>query len=363
VGHSLTIGSPDGTAWTYLATTDGIVVTPGASGGARVVLEADAFDDLVTERWSIFGLLYPGRVTVAAGSFEHVSAWEPVLQHLWFDRPLYDGDAIAALVDGDGAPLDLHRTFTLADDDTEVGHFLRTAGYVVLRGVFSTTEIAALDLEERRLRALARPDDHRSWWATDSSGHEVCCRLTYTGDRSELFAGLSRDPRLVRIASWSDDRLVAMPDRIDGTSVVIKNPDVVQGLSDLPWHRDCGMGGHQVLCPSINIGIQLDRANAANGQLAFLAGSHRHTNVGADIAQHPDWPVVAVDAEPGDVTVHFAHLLHVAPPPTAPDAHRRASYVSFNNPRVLEVIPPGQGYNDVVFSQGDGHVRNVDELT
>jgi hypothetical protein len=37
--------------------------------------------------------------------------------------------------------------------------------------------------------------------------------------------------------------------------------------------------------------------------------------------------------------------------------------VSFNNPRVLEVIPPGQGYNDVVFSQGDGHVRNVDELT
>jgi hypothetical protein len=362
-GRSLTIELTAGAAWTYRAEADRVTVEPGASGSVRVLLDADAFADLVTERWSVFGLLYPGRVTVAAGTFEQFSAWEPVLQNLWFERPLYDEMAIAALVDVRGDALDLHRSFTLDDDDAEIGHFLRTAGFVVLRSVFSPDEIAELDAEERRMRAAARPDDRRSWWATDAAGNAVCCRLTYTGDRSEAFARLSTDPRMERIASWSDDQLVPVPDRLDGTSVVIKNPDVVQGLSDLPWHRDCGMGGHPVLCPGLNIGIQFDRADAANGQLAFLAGSHRHTNLPSDIAEHPEWPVVAVEAEPGDVTVHFAHVLHVAPPPTAPDAHRRASYVGFSNPTVLEVIAPGQGYNDVVFSHGDGRVRNVDELS
>lgn len=344
-------------AFTYRSEGGAVSISEGAAGADTVVeLDVAAFDDLVSERWTIFGLLYPGRLRIAHGSFEQLASWEAALTNLWFDRPIYGNDLDDVLA------LDLDASFTLSDTDADIKRFLHTAGFVVLRDVFSPDEIDAFDAEVRRLRAQATKDDNRSWWATNGQGDEVCCRLTYVSERSPLFANLHEDPRFQRIASWHDAPLRPSPDRLDGHSVVIKNSDVVAGLSDLPWHRDCGMGGHPVLCPSLLSGIQLDHADAANGQLMFLAGSHRHTNRIDAIAQHPEWPTVAVEARPGDVTVHYAHVLHVAPPPTAADAGRRTLYVSFNNPAVFDVIPPGRGYNDVVFSQGDGRVRSPDEL-
>lgn len=362
VGRSLAFRLPEGRAYTYRTRAGGVDVQPGADASAVVDLDDEAFADLATERCTIFGLLYPGRLQVASGSFDEVAAWEAALANLWFGRPIYDHAAID-LRDRDGRPLDLGASFSLGDvDDADAAHFLHTAGFAVLRGVFTRDEIAAFDEEVRRLHAAASPDDHRSWWATDRAGNEVCCRLTYANERSELIAALQDDPRLTHIASWHGAPLRTAHDRLDGYSVVMKNSDVVHGLSDLPWHRDCGMGGHPVLCPSVLIGIQLDRADAANGQLCFLAGSHHHTNRIDDVGRHPEWPVVPIDAEPGDVTVHYAHVMHAAPPPAAADAQRRTIYVSFNNPAVFDVVPRGRGYNDVVFSRGDGRVLAPTEI-
>ena len=356
-GRSLAFRVDDGRAYTYRAGDGHVTVEAGCDDADAIAeLDAAAFDDLVNERWTIFGLLYPGRMRVSRGSFDDVASWEAALTNLWFGRPIYDG------APDDLADLELSRSFRVGDDEAEIVHFLRTAGFVVLRGVYSSDEIAAFDAEVRRLRAIARPDDNKSWWATNADGSEVCCRLTYTNERSALLATLHEDDRLRRIAGWHDGALESLPDRLDGHSVVIKNSAVVSGLSDLPWHRDCGMGGHQVLCPTLSVGIQLDRADAVNGQLWYLAGSHRHTNRISEVDRHPDWPVVRVEADPGDVTVHYAHVLHVAPPPMGSDAHRRTMYVTFNNPAVPDVIPPGKGYNDVVFSQGDGRVRAPAEL-
>jgi hypothetical protein len=344
-------------AYTYRTRGGAVRIDQGTAGATTVVeLDERAFDDLVAERCTIFGLLYPGRLRVVHGTFDQLADWEAALTNLWFDRPIYGGDA------GTLHGLELDASFRLSDDDVDIARFLETAGFVVLRGVFSEDEIAALDAEAMRLRAAATPDDNRSWWATNGGGDEVCCRLTYVSQRSDLVAELHEDPRLQRMASWHGAPLRPSPDRLDGYSIVIKNGDVVSGLSDLPWHRDCGLGGHPVLCPSLLIGIQLDRADAANGQLVFLAGSHRHTNRIDEVDRHPDWPIVAVDAEPGDVTVHYSHVLHAAPPPTSAGASRRTLYVSFNNPAVFDVVPPGSGYNDVVFSQGDGRVKAPAEI-
>jgi ectoine hydroxylase-related dioxygenase (phytanoyl-CoA dioxygenase family) len=357
-GRSLAFRLDDGRAYTYRATGRGMVVQPGAEGADAIAeLDPVAFDDLVNERWTIFGLLYPGRMQVAQGSFDDVVSWEAALANLWFGRPIYDGAS------DDVKALDLGRTFRLGeDDDAELAHFLRVAGFLVLRNVYSAAEIAAIDAEVRRLQAIATPTDNKSWWATNARGDEVCCRLTYTNERSSLLATLHEDERLRRIASLHGEPLEALPDRLDGHGVVIKNSDVVQGLSDLPWHRDCGMGGHPTLCPSLGIGVQLDRADADNGQLWYLAGSHNHTNRIAEVDRHPEWPIVRVEADPGDVTVHYSHLMHVAPPPTGAHAHRRTLYVTFNNLGVRDVVPPGKGYNDVVFSQGDGRVRAPAEI-
>ena len=210
------------------------------------------------------------------------------------------------------------------------------------------------------MRSEASPEDGRSWWATGADGGDVCCRVTYMADRSPAIAALADDERLRRLAALTGLDLLPVPDRNDGISVVVKNPAVTAGLSDLPWHRDCGLGGHALLCPGLNIGVQLDRADAANGQLWFLPGSHRHGGPLGD-PWADGYPTVAIDAEPGDVTVHFGHVLHAAPPPSAPDAGRRAVYVGFSRPELFEAIPAGKAYNDVIYADGDGRIRNVAE--
>jgi hypothetical protein len=70
---------------------------------------------------------------------------------------------------------------------------------------------------------------------------------------------------------------------------------------------------------------------------------------------------VAVDTRPGDVTVHYGHLLHAAPPPTGDGPGRRALYVSYVRPATIEYIGPGHGYNDVLFER-DGSVHSVEEV-
>ena len=144
---------------------------------------------------------------------------------------------------------------------------------------------------------------------------------------------------------------------------MIKVPGATGGLVDLPWHRDCGMGGHPVKCPMLNVGIQLDSATAESGQLQMIPGSHMGTSrlPGADAVA--GLPITPISTEPGDVTVHFGHTLHAAPPPTDPDASgRKALYLSFVPPITFEMVGPGEGYNDLLFTRQDGHVQHVDEL-
>ena len=317
------------------------MVTVEVPGGTLVELSEEAWDDFRHERRTAFGLLYGGQLAVKAGRFEAFADWELELRREWEGRPVYDDSAAAAV-----AGLDLRRSFTLADPDDEMQAFLHAAGFLHVRGVYSLAEIEELRSAVEARKELARPDDGRSWWATNRRGEQVCCRLIYLAQQSPALAGVSHDERLARLAALSGEALRPADDRIDGLNTVIKNGEVVDGLSDLPWHQDCGMGGHPVLCPGLNVGIQLDAADAANGQLHFLAGSHHHS-VGHTIRD--DWPVVAVDTEPGDATVHFGHVAHAAPPPTSPDAGRRAMYVTFVRDALFDAIPPGKGYNDVVL--------------
>jgi len=315
----------------------------GTAPDAVVELDAQAWADFREERRSAFGLLYAGMLSFSSGRFEDLAAWEPELRRQWHGRPTYDDAAVTAMAD-----VDLRRSYTLDDSDADMRDFLQTAGFLHVRHVFAANEIAAMRDEVERLKATASPDDGQSWFAKNREGEQVCCRLIYLAQRSAELATVPDDPRLRRLAALSGEELRPTVDRLDGVSVVIKNPDVVEGLSDLPWHQDCGLGGHPVLCPSLNIGIQLDVASADNGQLRFLAGSHRHT-IPVDCFSRDDLPIVSIDTEPGDVTVHFGHVSHEAPPPQDPAAGRRALYVGFATDRLFDAVPEGAGYNDVLL--------------
>jgi hypothetical protein len=345
---------PDGRAWTF-EPADGDIAVREGDGTAATVVELDeaAWSDFVHEAHTSFGLLYAGALTFSRGDFGGLDRWEPALRAVFHGRPLYDAGAVA--------DVELARSFTPADDPAAIADFLRRTGFVHVRGVFRPEEVELVSAEVEALRRRARIDDRRSWWAKDADGRDVCCRLIYASLHSAVLGRLAGDDRLRQLADLSGTPLVPVVDRLDGVSVVIKNPAVVEGLSDLPWHRDCGLGGHPVLCPALNIGIQLDRADAENGQLHFLAGSHLSS--GAPPAPGDgSLPILAVDAEPGDVTVHFGHVFHAAPPPLSPTAGRRALYVGFVAPPLFDVIGEQQGYNDVLFTeQPDGRVASVEE--
>jgi hypothetical protein len=121
--------------------------------------------------------------------------------------------------------------------------------------------------------------------------------------------------------------------------VFIQNANVVKGNGDLGWHVDDGIGGHPVMCPLIQAGIQLDPASAANGQLLVLAGSHRYTKHWHVWGDEGNLPVVALDTEPGDVTLHYGDIMHTTPPPTALNAVAALSTTSSPYPTPSTTSP------------------------
>jgi Phytanoyl-CoA dioxygenase (PhyH) len=353
----------DGRAYTYVPSGRTFAVEEGSDGADTVAtLPEVEWHDFVWELRSAFACFYAARLSLT-GNFGQLVRWEPPLRVALDGQAVYDLDDPPPVLDAVGEAIDLSASFTFADEDSAVADFLDRTGFVHLREVLDAAEVEALRAEVDAAVGRARPDDHRSWW-TVVDGQEVCCRVNYLNDHSPLVAGLGDDERFGRIAALGRADLRDARDRLDGNGVVIKVPGAAEGLADLPWHRDCGMGGHPVKCPMLNVGIQLDAATPESGQLEMIAGSHRGTSRLPRPKEAAGLPVVRLDTEPGDVTVHFGHTLHAAPPPSrGAGPGRRALYLSFVPPRTFEMVGPGQGYNDVLFTRDEGRVRHVDQLT
>lgn len=340
----------DGRGARFTPTADGLRIDAAVDAPIIAQLDAAAWRDFIDEIATAAGLVYGGRVRFAAGGHTDFERWEPALRALASGRPIFDPDGVS-LRDRNGDGLDVQRAFTADAPVAELRHFLHEAGFALVRGVFAADEIARLaEIVERR-QAHAAPGDGGSWWATCRDGSRVVCRLIYLGRDEPVIAALGDDPRIRRLLALVGEPLRVVADRSDGHSVVIKHPDVAEGLADLPWHRDCGLGGHPITCPAINIGIQLDAATAASGQLWFAPGTHRASCHRGDLARAR---TVAVDTEPGDCTVHFGDVMHAAPPPSAPGRGRRALYLSCLPARAFAHIPAGRSYNDTILARVGG---------
>lgn len=335
-------------AWTYRIEDGRVAVEPGRTDGASAVSMSEA-------AWSDFAQFIRSAPALAIGGelefdgdggFKLLAKWEPALRAVYLGIPIYD-PATADLADRNGDPLDLGRRFTLDDTDDELAWFLDHVGFLHVQGVFSVAEIEALNAEVDRLAAMAQPHDGRSWWAEDAAGHDVLCRLVYPNLGSDLIDGIEEDPRLRRLVDLLHPELRAAPDRMEGHSILIKAPGELKGLANIPWHQDCGLGGHPITCPSVAIGIQLTAANAEVGHLEAIAGSHGQTcRYGLD-RNFADVPHVAVDTEAGDVTVHIADLMHASPRPTGA-GNRRVLYVTYYPPTLFDQVGPGEAINDLV---------------
>jgi hypothetical protein len=306
----LTFRIPDDTTYTWGNSSRGVWVEEGDTGDSTVVeLSERTFSECVDELLTASGAERTGRARVTRGGLPGWQRWEPALQSLLSGREIYGPAVWQTLVDGDGAALDLHRAFSVDDDLVEMGHFLAVAGYLHIKSVFTPEEIGRWQSEVEHARAHTSPGDPFSWWSVNSEGAEVVTRINYLGRYSTVLEELSFDERLAHYARLAGPDLRVCHDRLDGPMVFIKNSNVVKGNGDLGWHTDDGLGGHPVMCPLVQAGIQLDH----------------------------------------DTT----------PPPTADRAGRRALYYKFAEPKTFEWIPSACHYNDALFrADPEGRVAN-----
>jgi hypothetical protein len=355
----------DGRAYTFVPHDGTIAVRPGADGASTVVsLPERDWQAFATERWTRYGLLYNGDMSFAAGEFADLCRWEPALRALFHGRPVYDPQQIQ-FVDRRGVPLDLTRSFTLDDDHADIAHFVQTTGYLHLRHVFTADEVAALRTEVDTIVGRAKPDDIHSWWTRTPEGEPTVCNLKYGAVGSAVVTDLHDDPRLRTIVGFAGEAdLAPLLDRNEGTKIVVKNPGATEGLTDLPLHTDCGMGFHPIFCPTVLVGVQLEPGNARTGQMFMTAGSHRTTTPDGAIVDTTTWPIVPLETEPGDCTVHFGHTLHGAPPPSGEllphENPRRTIYAAYAPPSIFAALAPMEDLV-AVMQPDDGVTTTVEE--
>jgi ectoine hydroxylase-related dioxygenase (phytanoyl-CoA dioxygenase family) len=349
---------PTGEAFTYVPRPGGVEVREG-DADARTVIEIthEDWSNVVHDLDSAPGLLYAGRVRCLRGNALRFVRWEPGLRAMFHGRPIFR-ESDAQLRDHRGAPLDPSRSFTLRDDDAEMRHFLREAGYLLVRRVFTPAEVDAFRRCGDALRAQAREGDKLSWWAKNQQGESILCRVTHAGRLPEL-RKLYTDPRLERLRRISHHELVrrGQSDE-DGISLLIKNPGIAEGLSDLPWHRDCGMGGHASMCPVLVASIYLWPSRPETGELRVLPGSHE-ASCGFAEATDPDAPRgISLAADAGDVSLHYGDIMHAAPPPTGGGPYRQCLLLGWARPDAFN-HRGYKSYNDALLSRDDGQVEHL----
>ena len=324
---------------TYAVSGDEVTESATADGDTVVVLARQDWRDLLDQVRTPVGLLLAGALRFEKGEFGALAAWDRVLRYLHNGVPPYSPDR------ADLHGRDPRAALTLADSDDELRAQLTTMGFLLVKGVFTAAEMATANAEVDRLAAAATPGDDQSWFVETDEGQRLC-RLVYATQRSDALRVLEEDPRLARLGRLLDPSLRPAPDRMEGSAVLLKVPGTTRGLSNIPWHQDCGTGGHAIFCPSVSLGIQLTGSSPETGNLLVVPGSHGQTLPYQWRAQD-GVPVVEVDTEPGDVTVHIQDVMHASPQPTA-QGGRRTMYVTYYPATLWDRIGPGEAYNDLV---------------
>ena len=315
-----------GTAFTLRVEGRRLVCEPGLEAAGIVArLAVDALSDLVQDYQSTMGLMMTARVQVMRGEATDWLTWEPVLRALLDGRRVYEtGDV--TFRDLEGQPLDLDRRFTVHDDREEMAHFLAEAGFLHVRGVFEEDEMAAVGRDVDHFISLARKDDGDSWWAEDALGNTQAVRVLDFYDKSAALRELVHSDRYQWIGDLTGDGHFYRR----GAEGLVKPLGIVKGLSDLPWHKDCGQGRHSYMCNALTCGISVTGADRVSGALGVVPGSHR-----ANVMMPGRDPVMDLEARmletrTGDVTIHCSDTLHRAHPPT--ERPRKVVYSGFRLP-------------------------------
>lgn len=293
--------------------------------GVVAEMAADALSDLVQDAQSTMGLAMTARVKLTAGNINSWIGWEPALRALLDGRRVHETGDIT-FVDLDGGALDLDRAFTVDDDREEMRNFLEQAGFLHIGNVFDEAEMAELGADIDEWIARATPDDGESWWATDEHGVSQAVRVLFFWEKSATLRELVASDRYQWIGTLTGDG----HQHKGGGEGLVKPLGIVRGLSDLPWHKDCGQGRHSYICNSLTCGISVTGADRVSGALGVIPGSHRANTMATGRDPELDLRPRMLETQTGDVTVHCSDTLHRAHPPV--ERPRKVVYSGFGLP-------------------------------
>ena len=341
-------------SFTYRWDEGQLNIQPGCDQAEVFVrLASGDWQDLVGDLESIPGILYGDRVLEHRGDLMGLIRWEPALRTLYTGRPIYDPRSFV-LQAADEVCLNPVTAFALDSETETMRKFLNAAGYLLVKDVFQEAELAQFRRAAEEIAEAAQEGDQQSWWGKNAEGQAVLSRCLNAGEHRTY-----NDPRILRLAGLLPEGMRHAPaQQKDSVTVIFKRPGMTEGLSDLPWHRDCGMGGHATMCPTFIFSIYLYDATVESGPLQFLPGSHRFAFGFAD-ASLVDIPnAVTVPARAGDITLHVGDVMHAAPSPMAQHGPHRQSVLLVYTPD-FQHHRGERHYNDVLLGEEDGQISHL----
>ena len=348
-----------GNSFAFAESSDGLRIRPGtATVDTLLEIQSDAWRDFRGALETTQSLLYSDRARILSGTMKSFESWGPVFEALYHGRAPYHW-ATVDLRNLNGDPLDPHQSFEPGDAREEMRHFLEETGYLRLRNALDGSKVSELIAVASRLRSEAVEADERSWWGTDDTGQSRLFRVHYAARTPEV-QRLRESSIVAELLELSPHKMVA-PDEneIHSTIVLWKQFGMVEGLADLPWHRDCQLGGHAKNCPTLVMSAHLGAAQSESGDLRFLPGSHRGSFWVDDTNARDLDGSVGVGAQQGDLTLHYSDVVHMAPSPTSKEGPFRTSLVTmYRRPAAGNHRAGDRHYFDALEA-GDGHIRSI----
>jgi len=324
----------DGETWTLAANASdqpGISITSGPDpDAAHLRLVTTQLDDLVHDRATPMAWLSSGKLDQPAGRLADLLDWWVILRAAIDGQPMHTPGAVTFEA-RNASPLELHAALHIDDDPADLRHFLHEAGYLHLTGVFDEADMAEVSADMDRAAPSYSPGDGHSWWARTRDGAEQVVRMQSFDTHSERTAAIIADDRFLGLAEIPGVGHEFGARRADNRIEALFKPlGVVEGISDVPWHKDCSLGRHSYECSSLTVGISVTGADADSGQLRVLAGSHRALTWPAFVQRGSGLPEIDLPTRTGDVTIHLSCTTHMAQPPV--HRERRVMYTGFSLP-------------------------------
>jgi ectoine hydroxylase-related dioxygenase (phytanoyl-CoA dioxygenase family) len=217
----------------------------------------------------------------------------------------------------------------------------RERGYLLKRGLFGTSLAAELsreieELHEKMVRQVPQ-GVHLSWEQDLAAGRPPRIRqLMHSEKVSPIIDAMSRSSEILDIMQ----ALIGPDIYLFHSKLMMK---AAHDGSFTPWHQDWGYWQHESKEPShVNCMLFIDRADAENGSIRFVEGSHLNgAAVHKDFASDSfrlgldggldAYEATLLEMDPGDAVFFGPLVIHGSGPNLSP-RDRRANTFAYDKP-------------------------------